>query len=62
MSKFPPQPAVTTTIRMTRTAYAQLRGQTFHPPKPFGRFDELQGSPQWMWKDLGMKIVRALLA
>ena len=56
MSRFPPQTSVLTPIRMTRTAYAQLSGQKFHPPKVFGQFKR-EGTPEWKWRDIGMKIV-----
>ncbi|KAH7104302.1 SGT1-domain-containing protein [Auriculariales sp. MPI-PUGE-AT-0066] len=56
MTRFPPQPATTTTVHMSRTAYAQLSGQQFFPPKPFGHFEESRDSPQWRWRDIGMKI------
>ncbi|KAH9853055.1 SGT1 protein-domain-containing protein [Lenzites betulinus] len=56
MARFPPEPATLTTVRMTRTAYAQLVGQKFHPPKVFGRWAERDGSKEWRWKDVGMKI------
>jgi hypothetical protein len=42
---------------MTRTAYAQLLGQRFHPPKAFGVWKEREASPEWKWRDVGMKIV-----
>ena len=58
MSRFPPEPSVTFTIKMTRTAYAQLMGQKFYPPKVFGRFEEREGTLEWRRKDIGMKIVR----
>ncbi|KAF7978922.1 hypothetical protein HWV62_44458 [Athelia sp. TMB] len=58
MSRFPPEPSVLKTVRMTRTAYAQLVGQKFHPPKVFGRWQENEGTPEWRWRDIGMKIVR----
>lgn len=44
---------------MTRTAYAQLMGQNFHPPKVFGQWKEKEGSSEWRWRDIGMKIVGA---
>ncbi|KAJ3531640.1 hypothetical protein NM688_g7544 [Phlebia brevispora] len=56
MSRFPPEPSVLTTIRLTRTAYAQLVGQKFYPPKVFGRWHEPEGTPGWRWRDVGMKI------
>ncbi|KAH9968828.1 SGT1 protein-domain-containing protein [Russula dissimulans] len=55
MTRFPPQPYVLQTVRLTRTAYAQLVGQKFYPPKIFGRWQE-EATPQWRWRDLGMKI------
>lgn len=42
---------------MTRTAYAQLLGQKFYPPKIFGRFEEREGTAAWRWRDVGMKLV-----
>jgi hypothetical protein len=42
---------------MTRTAYAQLSGQKFFPPKVFGQWKESEGSDTWRRKDIGMKIV-----
>ncbi|KZS96136.1 SGT1-domain-containing protein [Sistotremastrum niveocremeum HHB9708] len=58
MSRFPPSPAVTTTIKITRTAYAQMVGQKFHSPKIFGRWMEgtREASKEWRWRDIGMKI------
>ncbi|KAI0662562.1 SGT1-domain-containing protein [Cubamyces menziesii] len=56
MSRFPPEPAVLASVKMTRTAYAQLVGQRFHPPKVFGRWSEREGSKEWRWRDVGMKI------
>ncbi|KZW02112.1 SGT1-domain-containing protein [Exidia glandulosa HHB12029] len=56
MSRFPPEPSVVTTVKMSRTAYAQLVGQKFYPPKPFGRWSEAQETPEWRRRDVGMKI------
>ncbi|KAH8100452.1 SGT1 protein-domain-containing protein [Cristinia sonorae] len=56
MARFPPEPSVLTTIKMTRTAYAQLLGQKFYPPKIFGRWQELEGTPERRWRDVGMKL------
>ncbi|KAI0702453.1 SGT1 protein-domain-containing protein [Cytidiella melzeri] len=56
MARFPPEPSVKCTIKLTRTAYAQLVGQKFYPPKVFGRFEEREGTSEWRWRDLGMKI------
>jgi hypothetical protein len=57
MARFPPAPAVLRTVRLTRTAYAQLLGQKFHPPKTFGRWLEREGTDEWRYRDVGMKIV-----
>ncbi|KAI0935983.1 hypothetical protein AcV5_004245 [Taiwanofungus camphoratus] len=56
MSRFPPEPSTLTTVKMTRTAYAQLVGQKFYPPKIFGRWQEKEGTKEWRWRDVGMKI------
>ncbi|TFK89759.1 SGT1-domain-containing protein [Polyporus arcularius HHB13444] len=56
MTRFPPEPAVLSSVKMTRTAYAQLVGQKFHPPKVFGRWTEREGTKEWRWRDVGMKI------
>nr|VWO94110.1 Uncharacterized protein [Ganoderma boninense] len=56
MSRFPPEPANLVSVKMTRTAYAQLIGQKFHPPKVFGRWAEREGTKEWRWRDVGMKI------
>ena len=57
MSRFPPKPATLSTVKMTRTAYAQLLGQKFHPPKVFGKWEEREGTKERRWRDVGMKIV-----
>ncbi|KAK0208455.1 SGT1 protein-domain-containing protein [Desarmillaria ectypa] len=56
MLRFSPSTSVLSTVKMTRTAYAQLTGQKFFPPKVFGRWSENEGSKGWRWKDTGMKI------
>ncbi|OCH96667.1 SGT1-domain-containing protein [Obba rivulosa] len=56
MSRFSPEPSVLKTVTMTRTAYAQLTGQKFYPPKIFGRWKEPEGSQEWRWRDIGMQI------
>ncbi|EGO02725.1 hypothetical protein SERLA73DRAFT_70211 [Serpula lacrymans var. lacrymans S7.3] len=56
MSRFPPQPSTLSCVRLTRTAYAQLVAQKFHPPKIFGRWREQEGSTEWRWRDVGMKL------
>ncbi|KAJ7655173.1 SGT1 protein-domain-containing protein [Mycena polygramma] len=56
MSRFPPEPNVLRTVKMTRTAYAQLLGQKFFPPKVFGQWKANEGSDEWRWRDVGMKI------
>ncbi len=62
MARFPPEPSALAAVRMTRTAYAQLVGQKFHPPKIFGRWAEKEGLKEWRWRDVGMKIVSFHLA
>ena len=61
MAHFPPQPCLLRAVRLTRTAYAQLVGQKFYPPKVFGRWQEKEGKPEWKRKDLGMKIVNVVV-
>ncbi|KAJ7785945.1 SGT1 protein-domain-containing protein [Mycena metata] len=56
MARFPPDPSVLRTVKMTRTAYAQLLGQKFFPPKVFGQWKAHEGSDEWRWRDVGMKI------
>ncbi|TCD70672.1 hypothetical protein EIP91_002396 [Steccherinum ochraceum] len=56
MTRFPPEPSVLTTVKMTRTAYAQLVGQKFFPPKIFGRWTTPEGTPERRWRDVGMKL------
>ncbi|KAI0094564.1 SGT1 protein-domain-containing protein [Irpex rosettiformis] len=56
MSRFPPDALVKCTVKMTRTAYAQLIVQKFYPPKVFGRFEEREGTSEWRRRDTGMKI------
>jgi hypothetical protein len=57
MSRFSPGQSVLATVKMTRTAYAQLMGQKFRPPKVFGEWTEKEGENEWRRKDIGMKIV-----
>ncbi|KAI6133287.1 SGT1 protein-domain-containing protein [Pisolithus croceorrhizus] len=56
MAGFPPRPNVLRNVRMTRTAYAQLTGQRFYPPRIFGQFEEPEGTDAWRWRDIGMKL------
>ncbi|KAJ7042600.1 SGT1 protein-domain-containing protein [Mycena alexandri] len=56
MARFPPEPSVLSTVKMTRTAYAQLLGQKFFPPKVFSQWKVNEGSDEWRWRDVGMKI------
>lgn len=53
----PPTPA---SVLLTRPIYAQLRHQTFSPPKPFRSwFDPAvvaEGSDEWRRREVGMKI------
>ncbi|KAI9356516.1 SGT1 protein-domain-containing protein, partial [Zopfochytrium polystomum] len=54
MSRFPPSTSVTTTVKMTRTLYAQLASQTFHAPKPFRL--PASNSDDFKAAELGMKL------
>ncbi|KAF5356294.1 hypothetical protein D9756_004198 [Leucocoprinus leucothites] len=56
MSRFPPNSSALRSVKMTRTAYAQLIGQKFFPPKIFGQWKESEGSKEYKWRDIGMKI------
>jgi len=58
MERFQPVATVLHTAKMTRTAYAQLLGQKFHRPKVFGKWKEEEGTKEWRWRDIGMKVVR----
>ena len=60
MSRFPPTRSVLCSVKMTRTAYAQLVGQKFFPPKIFGSWTEKDGTNERRWRDVGMKIVSTL--
>ena len=59
MARFPPEPSTLALVKLTRTAYAQLVGQRFYPPKVFGRWKEQESTKEWRWHDIGMKIVRS---
>ncbi|KAF9229591.1 SGT1-domain-containing protein [Gyrodon lividus] len=56
MARFPPRPSVLCNVKITRTAYAQLLGQRFFPPRIFGHFKEREGTNAWRWRDVGMKL------
>ncbi|TFK76805.1 hypothetical protein BDN72DRAFT_754724 [Pluteus cervinus] len=56
MSRFPPDSSILTRIKMTRTAYAQLMGQKFSPPRVFGSWKAVEGTREWRWRDMGVKI------
>ncbi|KAF8559346.1 SGT1-domain-containing protein [Imleria badia] len=56
MARFPPRSDVLCKVKMTRTAYAQLLGQKFYPPKIFGSFKEREATAAWRWRDVGMKL------
>jgi hypothetical protein len=72
MPHFPPAEAVLTQITLTRTAYAQLKGQEFWPSKAFGRewTDPMGGDTdkdviggtrpagEKEWRERGVKVVR----
>lgn len=62
MNRFPPNTSILTSVKMTRTAYAQLVGQKFFPPKVFGNWREPEDTKEWKWRDVGMKIVCIHLA
>ncbi|RKP27685.1 SGT1 protein-domain-containing protein [Syncephalis pseudoplumigaleata] len=54
MARFPPSTCVPVTVRFTRTLYAQLVRQPFHPPKPFRLPPPT--SPDFKAAELGMKL------
>ncbi|GJJ09468.1 hypothetical protein Clacol_003691 [Clathrus columnatus] len=56
MARFSPVDSVLATIKLTRTAYAQLISQPFYPPRSFGIWKEPEGSIERRRKDIGMKI------
>lgn len=56
MTRFPPSSSAVVTVRMTRTAYAQLVGQRFNAPRVFRRpLGQTENEARW-W-DTGVKIV-----
>lgn len=57
MSRFNPEPSMLDAIALTRTAYAQLVSQKFHRPRVFGAWTEAEGTREFRWRDVGMKIV-----
>ena len=74
MPYFPPAEAVLTQITLTRTAYAQLKGQEFWPSKAFGRewTDPMGGDTEKdviasstiagekEWRERGVKVVSSI--
>ncbi|KAJ3196339.1 hypothetical protein HK101_009255 [Irineochytrium annulatum] len=59
MARFPPSTSVKTTVKFTRTLYAQLVGQRFHAPTPFmATRDAMVGSDKAEMDafELGMKL------
>lgn len=56
MARFPPSTSSVVTIRLTRTAYAQLMGQRFNAPRIFRR-PLNQTAEESRWWDNGVKIV-----
>lgn len=56
MAKFSPVDSVLATVKLTRTAYAQLMSQKFYPPRSFGVWTDPEGSTERRRKDIGMKI------
>jgi hypothetical protein len=73
-TRFPPTPAtsiVLTPVTMTRVAYAQLKGQIFHPPRTFGNEwrvppigdeevsdeERTRRESEARWRDIGVKVI-----
>lgn len=57
MARFSPTDSVLVTVKLTRTAYAQLLSQKFYPPRIFGIWKDPEGSVERRRRDIGMKIV-----
>ena len=55
MRHFPLMESVKSSVKMTRTQYAQLVSQRFPPPESFHLPDP--NSKDFAWHDIGMKIV-----
>jgi hypothetical protein len=60
MDRFPPSRSVTVRVRFTRTLYAQLTCQKFHPPKPFHL--PPRSAPAFRAAELGMKLASCRLS
>ncbi|CAG8487327.1 12092_t:CDS:10 [Ambispora gerdemannii] len=56
MEKFPPSTSITTIVKMTKTLYAQLVSQRFHPPKPFKLPPPSEDAKAFKAAELGMKL------
>ncbi|KAJ3417516.1 hypothetical protein HDV05_003380 [Chytridiales sp. JEL 0842] len=54
MTRFPPSTSVETTIKFTKSLYAQTISQEFFPPKPFRL--PLPTEPNYKASELGMKV------
>jgi hypothetical protein len=55
MENFSPQSSITVVVKFTKTLYAQLINQRFHPPKIF--IQPPINSEKYKAFDLGMKLV-----
>ncbi|CAG8549050.1 2322_t:CDS:10 [Ambispora leptoticha] len=56
MERFPPSTSITTIVKMTKTLYAQLVNQRFHPPKPFKLPTPSENAKAYKAAELGMKL------
>ncbi|ORY38168.1 SGT1-domain-containing protein [Rhizoclosmatium globosum] len=57
MKKFHPSTNVETSVRFTRTLYAQIASQEFLPPRPFlASFPKTKEDVRWKACDVGMKL------
>ncbi|KAG9306555.1 hypothetical protein G9A89_004752 [Geosiphon pyriformis] len=54
MENFPPSTSITVLVKMTKTLYAQIKSQKFHPPKAFKLPPNTSG--KFKAADLGMKL------
>ncbi|KAL7276492.1 hypothetical protein RUND412_000513 [Rhizina undulata] len=56
MKNFPPEDAVTVSVKFTKVLYAQLKGQVFDPPKGSGFKRVPPGNKNFSQADIGMKV------
>ncbi|KAI9477077.1 SGT1 protein-domain-containing protein [Zychaea mexicana] len=59
MRRFPPNDSVTTTVKFTKTTYAQTVSQKFYPPKPF-HLPKPSNKRSFFMAELGMKVACGL--